>query len=93
MASPQCTITIDCQDDGTYQVTIQDKNPQAEQGEPAAEQAQEQQPQVVQSVDDVLQIVRQELSEGSNGSAQKMWDDEAAKRQGSDSGSGPSMSM
>lgn len=86
---PNCIITIDCQDDGSYAVTVQDKNPQGE-GESPDEVAEEAQPQVVQSVDDVVKIVQDELGEYDEGA---MWDQEAAKRDATGQRTGPAMSM
>lgn len=86
------TITIDCQDDGSYAVTIQDKNPQGE-GESPDEVAEEAQPQTVQSVDDVVKIVQDELGEYAKGGAKAAWDQEAAQRDATGQRTGPAMSM
>ncbi len=82
---PNCIITIDCQDDGSYAVTVQDKNPQGERASP-----EEPESQVLQSVDDVVKLVQDELGEYDEGA---MWNEEAAKRDATGQRTGPAMSM
>jgi hypothetical protein len=88
-------IEITAAPDGTYSVQQSGDEPDA--GQNPQEQA-EMQPQVAQSVDEVLQLVQQMLTEQGGGDPQQMWDQEAQKRQqpaAGDSGTqgGPSMTM
>lgn len=96
---PNQTITIACEPDGTYTVEVQE-DVQHQAAEQAAGMTEDDDgPRTVQSVDEVLEIVRQELSEpyGKPGqeAAQAVWDDEAAERDASGyrRPGAPSMSM
>jgi len=67
------TITIQDNGDGTYSVQVQEAQGDADDGQDAGDQ-----PQTVSSVKDVLKLVQQELTEGSN--PQAAWQAEAAQR-------------
>lgn len=92
------TIIITCEDDGTYTVEIQE-DAEHQAAEKAAGMTQDDDgPKTVKSVDEVLAIVQQELSEkyGDNEAAEaQAWNSEAAGRdeQGYRKPAGPAMSM
>ena len=84
------TITIECLDDGTYHVTSTETG-----GEPGDNPLDE----TVKTLDEVLGLVQQELSDDTDeGAGKQAWDEEAASRdatgyrQQSDN-AGPAMSM
>lgn len=92
------TITITCEDDGSYTVEVRE-DAQRQQAEQAAGMTQDDDgPTTVQSVDEVLAMVRQELSEDydadDQGGQKAAWDQEAAGRdQQGYRQAGPAMSM
>lgn len=89
------TITIVCEDDGSYTVTI-DESPEHQQAEMAAGMGQDDDgPKSVRSVEEVLAIVQEELSE-PRADDQAAWAEEAAERDEQGyrrPGAGPMMSM
>ena len=91
------TIIITCEDDGTYTVEVQE-DAQHQAAEKAAGMTEDDDgPKTVQSVDEVLAIVQQELSEtyGDDEAAEaQAWNSEAASRDAQGYRKpGPAMSM
>lgn len=77
------TITIVCEDDGSYTVTVQEDAEHQAAEQAAGMTEDDDGPKTVQSVDEVLAIVQQELSEkygDDEGAEAQAWDQEAAAR-------------
>jgi len=85
------TITITCNDDGSYNVASTEDD---DSGSPADQPLNE----TVKTVDEVLQLVRQELSDDTGQGPKAAWDAEAAQRDATGQrapmgGAMPAMSM
>ena len=83
------TITIECLDDGTYHVTSTETG--GEQGDNPLDET-------VKTLDEVLGLVQQELSDDTDAEGKQAWDQEAASRDATGyrqqgGSAGPAMSM